>query len=372
MHRVVVLVAIFLAWLSPATGPRSAAAGGPDLSRLVRQGTALAGHDRTAALSYFRRHGLHPELGLDGRTITVRVGGREIAILPSSVTTQPLRRHGLSSRLRRQDTPTSRRAIVLEPFATELDLGSNAGVPEVQALQSLGYTVTALRDSAVSLATMATLAQYSVVYMETHSGVLSSGDAVVATAQTDTTGLDALFHDGSVIQVTVAGDPTKKLYIGITGKYVTQHLNAFPTRSLVYLNGCAVLAAPLFWSALQARGVSTLVSWDHDAIDSTEDEAARLVFEDLAAGNTVVTAVNAARANGLGTSFVDGTQARLGFLGAGSLTLAAPAVLPADTPTATPTATSVARTTHRRHRPPCTHRRKTRCRRHTKKRHKGG
>lgn len=348
------------------------------LPAIAARATLLAGSNPGSAIRYLHREGEAAQLGRDGRTILTRVHGRELAILPRYVTAlDRAARHALLRPASRSAVPANRSAIVLEPFAAELGLGEGAGAPEAQALQSLGYNVTTLHDSQVTLATMATLPQYSVIYMETHSGVLPDGDAVVATAQTDTRGLDALFSDHSVMQVTVAGDAHRTLYVGITGQYIAQHLGTFPGNSLVYLNGCSALAAPRFWAALQSHGVATLVSWDHDAVYSTEDQAAHFVFDGLAAGDSVSAALQAARSNGVGSSFVGDTTAHLGALGNASLVLTAPKSPPATTPTATatPTATPHAAIRHKRHTrrlPWCTKHRHKHCRHRKKYQRKGG
>src|SRR5260370_34245960 len=56
------------------------------------------------------------------------------------------------------------RALVLEPFATQLGLGPGAGDPEVSKLQAAGFDVTELHDTAVTVQVMATFWQYNVIY----------------------------------------------------------------------------------------------------------------------------------------------------------------------------------------------------------------
>ena len=77
----------------------------------------------------------------------------------------------------------------------------------------LGFSVDVLRNSQVTVATMESLSNYSVVYMETHSGTLGDGDAIVLTRQTSSAGITNLFKDGSVAQGLAYGD--QALYIAI-------------------------------------------------------------------------------------------------------------------------------------------------------------
>jgi len=300
----------------------------------VRAAAGIAAAYPLAAVRDLSRQGIRSSLGTDGRTIDVHIGSRQIAILP------PLRRSApVAVPFAPSKQTGGRAAVVLEPFATELGLGASAGAAEATALQQTGFTVTLLRDSQVTVQSMADLSADSAMYVETHAGRLDDGDAVVATGQTDTSGLSALFKDGSVIQVFVAGDPQKTLYVGVTGTFFADHTNPFLAHSLLFLNGCSVLGDATFWGDLHAHNLATLISWDNDAISTTEDDAGRVIMSSMASGATASQAVQAARDAGLGISIANGNVARLGLAGDGSLTLAGsttPTRSPAPVPSATP------------------------------------
>jgi hypothetical protein len=245
------------------------------------------------------------------------------------------------------------RAIVLEPFADELNLGPSAGQQEAGFLTTAGFTVDIKRDTDVTVETMENLSGYSVVYMETHAGALSGGDAIVVTgqvspAQVNSSPYAALYAEHSLMQAFVAGQQRPVLYNAITSIFVQHHMSAFSNSSIVFLNGCEILAAPLFWSALQGKNVGTLISWDQQVYSDIDERAADVVLGQLQKGGTVASSVGAAEAQGLGTSIGGGTIAHLGFLGYADNTLAhamandqIPTVTP--TPTLTPTATATPR-----------------------------
>src|SRR5450759_2710955 len=113
-------------------------------------------------------------LGQDRSTIdVVFTDGREMLVLPKMSRTigtglRPRSRHTASRSQRlflRDQQVAGARAVVLEPFATELSLGSDAGSPEVNALQVSGFAVDRAIDSQVSVTAMLSLPSYAVVYM---------------------------------------------------------------------------------------------------------------------------------------------------------------------------------------------------------------
>src|SRR5581483_6831243 len=105
------------------------------------------------------------------------------------------------------------------PFAWQLGRGASAGQSEVNVLQNAGFSAEVLRNDQVTIPSMENLSQYSVIYMETHSGVLPNGDAVILVDETDTTPYAALFDDKSLAQACIAGDACRHLYLGVTGAF---------------------------------------------------------------------------------------------------------------------------------------------------------
>lgn len=308
----------------------------------------LADNRPQRAVRWLRRQrGVKSALpGTDGKTIEIRFSdGAQVVILPRTVRrTTPSAGLALLRRNQILGPGTGgAKALVLEPFADELQMGPDAGKVEADALTRAGFAVDVLRNQDVTVGIMEQLANYSVVYMETHSAVLPGGDAVVVTGETDTTPYASLFKDHSLLQAYVAGDKTRTLYDAITSVFVTRHMGAFPNNSIVFLNGCAVLQAPALWNALQQQNVSTLISWDADVYSSDNEVAGDYVMTNLANGDTVATDTSSAVTKGLGTSVVDGKTAHLGFLGDGGNTLALAlshaTVTPTPTTTASPTLT---------------------------------
>jgi len=338
------------------------------------QGTVaarLAGRRPSAAARWLRHQNdvSAVAVGLDHATIAISFrDGAELAILPRSRPTfLPLVRPASGASSTVHDPGATGRAIVLEPFATELGLGPTAGQDEANALTRAGFAVDVLRDAQVTVGTMSTLSSYGAVYFQTHSAVLPDGDAIVVTGETDSAPYVDLYRDHSLIQAFVAGDPQKKLYNAITSHYVTGHMGTFPSGSIIFLNGCAVLSAPVFWKALQQQNVSALISWDADVYSSSNEVAGSYVTSTLANGSSVSAAVNDARQAGVGFDVVGDAVVHLGFSGDGAATLSAvlgrkatptpppptatptllpstatPTPLPTATPTPAPTATRTA------------------------------
>lgn len=264
-------------------------------------------------------------IGRDGRTLVVRFrDGVQAAVLPAGKpSAAPVPMFSNQARVRTGAAAGRPRALVLEPFATSLNLGPNAGSVEAADLQGAGYQVDLLRDSAVTIDTMETLANYNVVYIVTHSGVNQWGEGVVSTGQVadNDPAIDPMIKEFSVMVVTVAGD--NQLYYGVMSRFIQYHVGQFPAYSMMFINGCSMLGASLFWQALQSKGVSAMISWDHDALAGDDVQTADDFFGAMYSGKDIADAVAAVRADGLGISRpADQPVANFGYLGDGTLTLA--------------------------------------------------
>jgi hypothetical protein len=301
-------------------------------------------------------------LGRDGKTLELRFAdGAEAVILPPAL-------HGVRvplhpPRPRVDQLGSGKRAVVLEPFQDELALGPPEGDGEAQALRSAGFDVTRLSNGDVNVAVMATLSQYNVVYMLTHSGVLPDGDGIIATGQVATPDpyVQPFYDDHSVIITGVSG--TNVAYFGVVGKFFALHSGPFPPNAFMFISACTLLQAPTLFQTLRSKGVQTLVSWSADVVNTEQPRAAIEVLTDMSEGQSVKQAVANVIADGHGSSEASGQLATLGYLGNGDLTLhdvlfAPPATatpLPTDTPlptvpptptsTPAPTATSTPRPT---------------------------
>ncbi|MGI8824248.1 MAG: hypothetical protein ACR2JC_01115 [Chloroflexota bacterium] len=319
------ILSVLLAGKFGTSGDASSFHLGTDLGLVRVVGAQL---DRAGLPAVRRWMRVHPQvrsaaLGADGKTVMLTFPDGVHAALLTSVQRRARTLPETFGPQVQVRAPVGGRALVLEPFATELGLGSTAGDPEVQALKKSGFTVDQLYDEQVTLSSMATLHTYDVVYMQTHSGVNPGGEGVVATGQIPKPGDNAeatLLQNGSVLLVHVSG--SDQVYYGITSTYIRNYEDTFPGNSILFLNGCRTLLAPIFWEALQSKGVSALVSWNKEATTKDNYLSAAAFFNEMATGLSVRAALSAAQAAGYGTSQVNNEQAELDYLGDGSLTLA--------------------------------------------------
>lgn len=341
------------AW-SRAQAPPAPAPALLTLSRSDRlvggQAAVLAGRRPLAARRWLQTQRVvrAVHLGRDGKTLDLHfMDGREVVILPAAPTQVrvatpliPRPRPRVVGRVTQ-----ARRAVVLEPFATQLDLGASAGQYEASVLTNAGFAVDIFRDSQVTVPLLESLANYSAIYFQTHSGLLENGDAIVVTGETDDKPYEGLYKDRSLIQAFVAGDPKKTLYNSFTANFVNHHMGTFPTNSFMFLNGCATLSAYTLMAALHSKNLATVIGWDNPLFATTNAASGTYIMARLALGETIASAVSDARIEGIGTSIVGGKVSRLGYDGDGSVSLAAanlggkPSPTPMPTATSTPTAT---------------------------------
>jgi hypothetical protein len=218
------------------------------------------------------------------------------------------------------------RALILEPFAGELEPGMNPGDAEAAALRTAGFQVTIVSNAEVTVPVMETLPDYSVISITTHAGVLPNGDAVLLTGERDNHPYNDFYKDHTLVQGYVAGEGL--LYNGVTGAFFLQHMRPFGNSSILLVNGCAALAAPTFWSDLHAQNLGALLSWDKDVSSTADTEVRDHVLTVLGETTTVAQAVEQ-------SGYPD-----FGFRGDGNDTLAKAAIAAPPTPTPAPTVTS--------------------------------
>lgn len=303
----------------------------------------MAGRDKSVARA---------ALGRDGRTINIRFrDGLRAAILPATSLAPakpeaPSRSYLAASPARSGHDAQGKKALILEPFATE-EIGVHDAIAESADLQRAGFTVDQLSDGNVTVASMASLSQYDVIYMHTHAGVNQEGYAVVSTGQLarDDGSMKPLIDQGEVMVVGVQG--SSNLYYGVLIPYITKEVGSFHPGSLLYLDTCSLLRAGPLWKALSAKGLATFVSWDNNSLLSDETRAATLFFDAMAQGITLAQSLSLVRAAGLDTSVAEGITAHLGYRGDGNVTLASAGATPTPTtatplPTVTPQATATA------------------------------
>lgn len=313
--------------------------------------TRIAGRSMGRALRWLQRQRVVDRASRDGAAIEVSFkDGARLVILPAQPVDVPFRRDAFHDGLvshypaRLHTSYYSPRAILLEPFASSLPRYRTQEAQEINILTNAGFGVDVLRNRRVTVKALENLPSYSVVYMETHSNIWGAGDVVIMTGETNDQNYLPLLRDGSIVQTTVAGQKKKVYYNALTTAFFAKHLDNFPNNSILFFNGCSLLKAAPFWTALQQRNVATLISWDEFALDSIAGPAGEYVLAHLWTGQTVAASIAAAKAVGLGKSVRGKKVAHLGFLGDGANTLlralrgAAP-VTPTPTSTATPSAT---------------------------------
>lgn len=352
------LLTLFVAVPAARSAPVRTVPWGPAAPQRAALRTAdlRAVRDPAGAVRFLRSNPLvlRAVLERDGRTIDVIFrNGFHILILPAGVTTTRVDSSFRPSALTRADD-SPHRALVLEPFATLLGPDASASAV-VTDLQRAGFSVDHLVNGAVTVEVMEHLSDYGVIDIQTHSGALGDGnDVIIATgvSDNDNPAYQTFLSEGSVRQVVVAGDTTVTPYLAIDTKFIQLHSGTFSPGSIMVVNGCSVMRATPFWTALHQKGLATLVGWDNEGLSLAEAQAARVLFNGLANGQTVADALDAVNAAGWGQN--DGGQglARIEYAGAGNATLAGalsgiapPTAVPTSTATPTATPTSVATST---------------------------
>lgn len=265
--------------------------------------------------------------------------GFNSAILSRSLGTVAVPHQSVFRTMSRSYAPGAR-ALVLEPFASQLGLSQTANV-EVSDLQSAGFQVDQAANTAVTVATMANLSHYSVIYVHTHSGVAPGGEGILATGEfaNSDPAVAPLVNKGDVLVVGVSG--SSQLYYAIASGYIRDEEGQFPADALFFGNGCNLLDAPRFWQALSSKGVGALISWNFEASSQDNYLTGAAFFHEMGQGMSVAQAIQAEQAAGYGVSSVSGVPAKLGFLGDGTITLHDVLNSPAPAATASVTATAV-------------------------------
>ncbi len=315
-----------------------------DLHLLRTASQSLAQHTRPQVLRWLHKQpGVRAAaIGADGRTINLTFrDGMQGDILASQLKPVKVAFRGEARMAAPAQQSAAPSALVAEPFATELGLGGNAGDVEVHDLQVAGFRVDQLYNTQVTVASMLSLANYNVVYMHTHSGVLPNGHGVVATGElaNGDPAVSPYLADGTVVVVGVAG--STDMYYAITSGFIAAHVGQFRHNSLLFINGCSLLSTPDFGQALLARGAGVLVSWDQLGTSQDDFLSAAALFNVMSQGKTVSDAISSLRAAGYGISHYQGATATLGLQGDGAITLATAAQAPTPTaPSATPTSTA--------------------------------
>ncbi len=342
MVRVIVFLILLLP-LAPAHGSPVPWFTSADASVLHRAALLMAHHSPQSVARLLRRdHAVtSAAVGRDGKTLTlVLPDGVPAAILP-----RLSRRATLVPALRtlaRSHAGTGAKAIVLEPFHAELALPDAEGPNEAAALRAAGFSVETLTDQQVTVQTMLSLSQYNLVYMLTHSGVNQYGEGLIATGEVANPdpAVKPYYQDKSVIVTGVAGSTTN--YFGVVSEFFAWHSAQFPPDSMVFFDGCSLLHAPLLWNALQSHGVSTMVSWDADAMSPDEVAAGERFTAAFTSGSSVADSIAHLAAKGYGQSGVMGITAHVGYLGDGTLRVQdvlSPHPTPTPLPTLVPTVT---------------------------------
>jgi hypothetical protein len=218
-------------------------------------------------------------------------------------------------------SPWPRRALVLEPFATDLGDATGPGETIPSALTHAGFAVTTLRDSQVTVPTMLTLSQYSFIYISTHAGPLPNNDAAISTADTRHQPFAQYLNNYSMAEMKITSQGTLKYFDAVTGRFIHKYDGPFPGHTIVFIASCNTLDMPLFWHYLQQSGVVTLIGWHHHVDIVESDHAAEAIFDAFSKGATVSQAVAYATAKGYGNAPYGKIKGWLSYEGDGSVTL---------------------------------------------------
>jgi hypothetical protein len=236
-------------------------------------------------------------------------------------------------------TPNPRRALVLEPFGSEIGDALGTGQDVVRALQQAGFAVTVKRDGQVTVPLMRNLARYSFVYISTHAGPLPDNDAAIATGDTRQKPYAPYLVNYTLAQMRISRKGVKQLFDAVTGLFIRVYDGKFSKHTIIFLNTCNALDMPLFWKFLKKSGVGTLISWHHHVASGDADRAAESMFRALGDGYTVAQAVSITTSSGAGTSLVGKKIGWLSFSGEGSNSLYRAAVSKGPTPSPIPSPT---------------------------------
>jgi hypothetical protein len=358
------ILALMIVSLLPLPSSRAQTSSGfhllsPTERAQISHAARLAHRDRSASLLWLRRQHDVEWAGLAPDGITIEVQFRDGALgavfgavpVSGGLYTAPHRKFAPRSASQAEGAS---RALVLEPFGTDLGLGPSSGQPEIDALTQAGFQVDVFRDDKATIKVIQTMASYSVIYIETHSGTCGpplclAGDIFVLTHEIDAAPYAQLFRDKSLVQGAPENDPGH-LYIGFTSHLISNHVGTFPNSSIFFINGCSILDTPAFLQAITDRGASTVFTWDKKVNNVDAEAAADFIFPRLTAGENVAAALGDAHAAGLDTSDAEGGRSTLQVFGDPNNTFKnaldeatpTPTPTPVSTPTPQPKPTSTA------------------------------
>lgn len=210
------------------------------------------------------------------------------------------------------------RALVLEPFATDLGDGATTGQIVANELTSAGYAVTVLSDQQVTVPVMFNLSRYSFIYISTHVGPLPDNDAAIATGDTRHQPYASYLANYTLAEMKISHGGALKYFDAVTGLFIHRYVGTFSPHTIVFLNSCNALDMPLFWHYLQRSGVGTLISWHHHVTANDSDRAAEVMLGAMAKGQSVSQALATTKAAGAATSVIKNKTGTLNFMGDGS------------------------------------------------------
>jgi len=192
-------------------------------------------------------------------------------------------------------TPTSNKAILLDPFEWE---GSVPGYevfsnPELinnitVNLQSIGYTVEYYKNDQVTVSFLETaLADKGVIYNRGHGGT-SGRTVIICTGErwtSDTTTKYAEeYNNGEIVEVWIYCNGYQA-FIAYTPKFIQNHYSNLPD-SLVYMESCQGLRTTTMAKAYIAAGAESYMGWTNDVTVVYGDESADKSFSMFAQGKS--------------------------------------------------------------------------------------
>lgn len=314
-------------------------------SAIGLQAARIARHGAVPALRWVRAQRDVAQAQHLGNTVLVRFrDGHRLALsfaMPAPTINWPaavgafLHAHGAAPVL-------GARAVILEPFYSQIPAEAAAEPGEVEALREAGFYVDVRRDAQVTVASLEHLARYSMMYLDTHENEWGGGNAIIMTGETNPAPYGPLLQDGSVIPTVVVGQSPPVYYNAVTTGFFLKHVGAFLPHSIAFFNGCSVLQATQLWQVMQEHGLGTLIGWDELLLDTLAVPSGQQVLAHLWEGQTVAQSVAYTTQAGLGISRVNNHVAHLGFRGDGANTLAQAVAGGTQLATVTPAATVTA------------------------------
>lgn len=165
--------------------------------------------------------------------------------------------------------PSSRKAVVLDPFGTVFDSyeGYRSSIDSIMGyLKELGFTVEYYRDGEVNLELLKKLdeAGYGVVYMNTHGYVDGEGRVFVYTGELYDPSKEPLLEEDlrerRIMCLPLEENSTEK-YIAVLPSFIRFYGEEGYGKSLIFIDACFSAFNPTMAEAFVDLGAGCYVGW---------------------------------------------------------------------------------------------------------------